>query len=91
MPHANPQTTFRTPDNNEWKFLQTFSNYDKLDKFRRRNRASTTDPGKNQSVNLTLKIRWEFLGKITQFSLRNYHLDTNFPNLSKRLGHWLYS
>jgi hypothetical protein len=37
MPAENPPTIFRSPDNIEWKFIQTFDNFDEMDKFRRKN------------------------------------------------------
>jgi hypothetical protein len=37
MPDENPPALFRTPDNIEWQFIHTFSDRDKMQKFRREN------------------------------------------------------
>src|SRR4051812_44888569 len=39
MPDANPPKTFRTADKMEWTFLQTFPDYDKIQKFRHKNKC----------------------------------------------------
>jgi hypothetical protein len=49
MPHEKPPTIFRTTDNIEYKFLQTFSNFDKMEKFRQKNHCQTTKSKKNGS------------------------------------------
>jgi hypothetical protein len=36
MPHANPPRIFRTPDNIEWTFIKTLSDFDKMNDFRRK-------------------------------------------------------
>jgi hypothetical protein len=35
IPAENPPSTFNSPDNLEWTFLQTFADFDKMDEFRR--------------------------------------------------------
>jgi hypothetical protein len=37
MPDANPPQSYRTSDNIEWTFLQTFPDYDEMQKFRQTN------------------------------------------------------
>jgi hypothetical protein len=37
MPEANPPKIYSTADNIEWRFFQTFPDYDILDKFRHNN------------------------------------------------------
>jgi hypothetical protein len=39
MPAENPPQIFRTPDNREWKFVQTFADYVQMNKFRRKSRC----------------------------------------------------
>jgi hypothetical protein len=51
MPAENPPKTFVTPDNVEWTFLQTFSNYDKFQKLRLKNMC------RSRSLN---KKMWRF-------------------------------
>jgi hypothetical protein len=36
MPVENPPQIYRTPDNTEWTFVQTFADYGQLQKFRRK-------------------------------------------------------
>jgi hypothetical protein len=38
MPDANPPKSYRTSDNIEWTFLQTFQDYDQMQKFRQKNK-----------------------------------------------------
>jgi hypothetical protein len=42
MPDENPPKIFRTPDGNEWQFLQTFSDFDQTNKFRHKNQCRST-------------------------------------------------
>jgi hypothetical protein len=41
MPEENPSKIYCTPDNIEWTFLQTFSSYDRMQKFRRKNKCQS--------------------------------------------------
>jgi hypothetical protein len=62
MPHKNPPTIFRTPDNMEWTFLETFPDYEKLQKFRHRNKCQlSTSQAKNEKA---LRMRYWCLRKL---------------------------
>jgi hypothetical protein len=42
MPPENPPKIYRTPDNIEWQFLQSFSDFDKMQQFRAENQCKNT-------------------------------------------------
>jgi hypothetical protein len=51
MPHKIPPRIFRTPDNIEWTFLETFPDYERLQKFRLNNHSyATNSDGKKSRI-----------------------------------------
>jgi hypothetical protein len=50
MSDKNPPRIFHTADNIEWAFLQTFPDYEKLQKFRLNNHSFASWPGKRNRI-----------------------------------------
>jgi hypothetical protein len=49
MPDDNPLSIFHTPDNIEWAFFQTLPDYDKMQKFRRKNNCNCSGKTNDRS------------------------------------------
>jgi hypothetical protein len=56
MPAENPALAICTRDNTEWTFLQTFADYGKMNKFRRKNHTTTKIAKRLNEKNLQLRF-----------------------------------
>jgi hypothetical protein len=85
MPDANPQKIFHTPDKMEWTFLQTFSDFNQMDKFRRKMKANIAGRCVNRDKWLRIRfycnVRAYYKCKFMLLSLKTtkhrYHVYSN--------------
>jgi hypothetical protein len=56
MSAENPPRIYHTEDNIEWKFVQTFANYDQMNKFRLKNQC-IINPGREKHRRLRLPCK----------------------------------
>jgi hypothetical protein len=83
MPYANPPMIFVTPDNIEWRFLQTIPDDAKMEEFRRKNKCKFIQKDKKH-----LRKRYRYVCNQKFFKTRCKFMLTAMKNT--KLGYHVY-